>query len=106
MDRRSFVALLIPAVAAAGCSKQRRSGKAAGSKAPKGPQGFGGMMAKEWAKDLTATSPEKRVRACKELANMGPAASSAVPALQRAAKDKNPAVSSAARDAIAAIRKK
>ncbi|MCS5616768.1 MAG: HEAT repeat domain-containing protein [Planctomycetota bacterium] len=106
MDRRSFVALLVPAVVAAGCSKPRRSRQGAGSKAPKGPQGFGGMMAKEWAKDLTAASPEKRVRAAKELANMGSAAASALPALERAAKDKNPAVSAAARDAIAAIRKR
>lgn len=105
MDRRSFVCLLIPAAVAVGCSKPQRSRQGAGSTAPKGPQGFGGMMAKEWAKDLTAASPEKRVRAAKELANMGSAAASALPALERAAEDKNAAVNAAARDAIAAIRK-
>jgi len=36
---------------------------------------------------------------------MGPAAKSALPALEKAAKDKNKDVSSAAKQAIAAIRK-
>jgi len=111
MNRRSLVHLLLPLVALAGCSKPRRrraglSGLPSGPATRlKGPQGFGGMMAKEWAKDLGDASAEKRVRAAQELANMGPAAKSALPALEKAARDKNGEVSAAAKRAIAAIRK-
>ena len=109
VHRRSLLTLvvlaLLPGLAAVGCSKPRAARPMPGSKAPKGPQGFGSMMAKEWAKDLAAASPEKRVRAAKELANMGPSAASALPALKRAAEDKNAQVSAAARAAIAEIRK-
>lgn len=100
--RRTWLSLLVPALVAAGCSKQSRPG----GKRPKGPQGFGNMMAKEWTKDLGDKSAEKRVRAANELGNMGKAATSALPALERAAKDKDPKVSAAAKQAIAAIRKK
>lgn len=102
MRRRRFLALFSPAVIMAGCAESRGRGRA---KRPKGPQGFGNMMAKEWAKDLGDKSPEKRARAAKELANMGPAAKTALPALERAAKDKNKDVAAAAKQAIAAIRK-
>ena len=100
--RRTWLSLLVPALVATGCSKQSRRG----GNRPKGPQGFGNMMAKEWTKDLGDKSAEKRVRAANELANMGKAATSALPALERAAKDKDPKVSAAAKQAIAAIRKK
>jgi len=109
MRRRAAlgVMLLLPLSAGlvAGCSggTKRRGGS---SRQPKGPQGFGNMMAKEWTKDLGDKSPEKRLRAANELANMGKAATSALPALERAAKDNDPRVASAAKDAIAAIRKK
>lgn len=102
MRRRTLLSLLVPAVMTAGCSDAKGRSRA---KRPKGPQGFGTMMAKEWAKDLGDKSPEKRARAAKELANMGPAAKSALPALERAAKDQNKDVAAAARQAIAAIRK-
>lgn len=128
--RRALLATIVPvaAVLAAGCSKPNRArvskGPKNGSKTapsglsglpsgpgsmrnrPKGPQGFGNMMAKEWAKDLGDKSAEKRLRAATELANMGPGAASALPALERAAKDTNPQVSAAAKQAIAAIRRK
>ncbi len=103
--RRTWLALLVPALAASGCSKQTRRGSGPAGNRPKGPQGFGNMMAKEWTKDLGDKSPEKRLRAANELANMGKAATSALPALERAAKDKDPKVSAAAKQAIAAIRK-
>jgi hypothetical protein len=103
MKRRSWLCLAV--LVATGCSKPKRRGSAGPANRPKGPQGFGNMMAKEWAKDLADKSPEKRARAARELANMGPAAKSALPALEKAAKDKNKNVSSAAKQAIAAIRK-
>lgn len=106
MRRRTLLAVVIPVVAA-GCAKPSRRRRQAGpANRPKGPQGFGNMMAKEWAKDLGDASPEKRARAARELANMGPAATSALPALERAAKDANAEVSAAAKQAIASIRKR
>ena len=51
-------------------------------------------------------APEKRARAARELANMGAAATSALPALEKATKDSNSEVSAAAKQAIAAIRKR
>ena len=102
--RRAWLSLLVPAAVIAGCSKPAR--RSPGANRPKGPQGFGNMMAKEWTKDLGDKSAEKRIRAANELGNMGKAATSALPALERAAKDKDPKVASAAKDAIAAIRKK
>lgn len=104
MRRRSLLGLLVSASLLGGCSDSRSRSRTR-AKRPKGPQGFGGMMAKEWAKDLGDKSPEKRVRAANELANMGPAAKSALPALERAAKDGNKDVATAAKQAIAAIRK-
>lgn len=104
MKRRTWLCLAL--LSATGCSKAKRRGSSSGpANRPKGPQGFGNMMAKEWAKDLSDKSPEKRARAARELGNMGPAAKSALPALEKAAKDKNKDVSSAAKQAIAAIRK-
>ena len=102
MRRRSLLGLLVSVSLLPGCSESRSRVRA---RRPKGPQGFGNMMAKEWAKDLGDKSPEKRARAAKELANMGPAAKSALPALERAAKDGNKDVAAAAKQAIAAIRK-
>lgn len=103
--RRLWLSLLVSAAVGAGCSKPSRSGPGSMGNRPKGPQGFGNMMAKEWTKDLGDKSPEKRLRAANELANMGKAASSALPALERATKDKDPKVSAAAKQAITAIRK-
>lgn len=102
MRRRTLLALIVPGAALAGCADSKGGGRA---KRSQGPQGFGGMMAKEWAKDLGDKSPEKRARAARELATMGPAAKSALPALERAAKDRNQDVAAAAKQAIAAIRK-
>jgi hypothetical protein len=105
MNRRSLLCLLAPLATLAGCSKPQSRGPGGLANRPKGPQGFGNMMAKEWTKDLASKSPEKRTRAARELANMGPAAKSALPALQKAAQDTNKDVAQAAKQAIAAIRK-
>jgi hypothetical protein len=103
MKRRSLLGLGL--VAVTGCSKAKRRKAAGPANRPTGPQGFGGMLAKEWTKDLADKSPEKRIRAARELGNMGPAAKSALPALERAAQDKNRDVSAAAKQAIVAIRR-
>jgi len=99
MKRRSWLCLAV--LVATGCSKPKRRGSAGPANRPKGPQGFGNMMAKEWAKDLADKSPEKRARAARELANMGPAAKSALPALEKAAKDKKRFASSESRERAA-----
>lgn len=106
LRRRAWLSILVPLALVAGCSKPSRRSPGPTGKRPKGPQGFGNMMAKEWTKDLGDKSPEKRLRAAKELANMGSAAKSALPALERASKDENSQVSDAAKQAIAAIRRK
>jgi HEAT repeat protein len=64
-----------------------------------------GLMVDAWLPDLSNPSADKRINAAKELGNMGPAAKSALPALEKLASDKNPSVAAAAKSAIAAIRK-
>jgi hypothetical protein len=107
--RRSFLPLLVsPLVAFVGCAeskKKSRSG-AQGAKRPKGPQTMGNLMVDAWKQDLADKSPDKRIRAARELGNMGSSAKSALPALQKAAGDKNKDVAAAAKAAIAAIGKK
>lgn len=108
MRRRAAlgVMLLVPMAAGlvTGCSggSKRRGGSA---RQPKGPQGFGNLMVPEWIKDLGDKSADKRLRAAQELGNMGPAAKAALPALEKAARDKDSRVSAAAKKAIAAIKR-
>jgi len=108
MRRRAAlgVMLLLPLSAGlvAGCSggTKRRGGS---SRQPKGPQGFGNLMVPEWIKDLADKSADKRLKAAQELGNMGPAAKAALPALERATRDKDSRVSAAAKKAIASIKR-
>ena len=116
LHRRSLLPLFLgPFLAAAsGCSetkKKSRSGPQGpkgppGAKRPKGPQTMGNLMVDAWKQDLADTSPDKRIRAARELGNMGSAAKSALPALQKAAGDKNKDVAAAAKAAITSIGKK
>jgi len=76
------------------------------AKRPKGPQTMGNLMVDAWKQDLADSAPEKRIRAARELGNMGSSAKSALPALQKAAGDPNKDVAAAAKAAIAAIGKK
>lgn len=62
-------------------------------------------MVDAWKQDLASSSSDKRIRAAKELANMGSSAKSALPALETMAGDRNPQVAAAAKAAIAAIRR-
>jgi hypothetical protein len=77
-----------------------------GSNRPKGPQTMGNLMVDAWQKDLGDTSADKRIRAARELGNMGSSAKSALPALQKAAADTNKEVAAAAKAAIASIGRK
>jgi hypothetical protein len=76
------------------------------AKRPKGPQTMGNLMVDAWQNDLGDTSPAKRIKAARELGNLGSSAKSALPALQKAAGDTNKDVAAAAKAAITAIGKK
>jgi HEAT repeat protein len=67
---------------------------------------MGNLMVDAWQKDLADASPDKRIRAARELGNMGSSAKAALPALQKAAGDQNKDVAAAAKAAIASIGKK
>jgi len=67
---------------------------------------MGNLMVDAWQKDLADASPDKRIRAARELGNMGSSAKSALPALQKAAGDPNKDVASAAKAAMTSIGKK
>ncbi len=69
----------------------------------KGPQTMRVLMVDAWKTDLSSTSPDKKIRACEELGNMGSSAKSVLPDLQKIASDRNPKVAAAAKAAIAAI---
>jgi len=47
MNRRFLLNLLVPLTTLAGCSKSSSRGPGGLANRPKGPQGFGNMMAKE-----------------------------------------------------------
>jgi len=101
----SFAAPLLAVVS--GCSKnQKTAGFGPNGKRPKGPQTMGNLMVDAWRQDLGDKVVDKRIRAARELGNMGPAAKSALPALRKAAGDTNKEVAAAAKAAIASIGKK
>jgi hypothetical protein len=96
----------------AGCSakKKKRGGLnslpagARAAKRPKGPQTMGNLLLDSYIEDLGGHSVENRLRAARELAAMGGDAKKALPALEKMAADRNPQLSSAAKEAAAAIR--
>ena len=107
--RRTLLPLLLsPLVSFVGCAETKNKSRpgAQGAKRPKGPQTMGNLMVDAWKQDLAHKSPDKRIRAARELGNMGSSAKAALPALQKAAGDKNKDVAAAAKAAIASIGKK
>jgi hypothetical protein len=111
MSRRVCLAALV----VGGCSS--KSSKGPTNKLPgsysrsdrprtKGPQTMGRLMFDSYVKDLDSPSPQSRVRAATELGNMGADAKAALPKLEKLAGDKDKAVSTAAKQAIQAIRRK
>ena len=109
MRRRTLLPLLVsPLVAFVGCAETKKKSRSGpqGAKRPKGPQTMGNLMVDAWKQDLADKSPDKRIRAARELGNMGSSAKAALPALQKAAGDKNKDVAAAAKAAIASISKK
>ena len=110
MRRRTWLAVVV--AMAAGCSGGRKKPKASAAssgprgKRPKGPQTMSNLLVDAHIADLRSDSAEKRIKAANELGNMGSAARSAVPTLEKMAKDSNRQVSAAAKAALLAIRKK
>lgn len=101
MQRRAWLAMVL--MAAAGCSSATK--KKSARKRPKGPQTMGGLLLDAYIDDLKSPSSEKRINAARELANMGSGAKKAVPVLEKMAADKNSKVATAAKQALASIRK-
>lgn len=73
-------------------------------KQPKGPRTMSNLLVDAYISDLGSPSPEKRIRAAEELANIGAEAKSALPLLDKLARDADAKVSAAAKRAIKAIR--
>lgn len=110
MRRRTW--LVAVAALAAGCSsgRKKRGGKSAApgprGKRPKGPPTMSNLLVDGYISDLGSDSAAKRIKAAHELGNMGATARSAVPALEKMAKDSDRQVSAAAKAALLAIRKR
>jgi len=116
VNRRLFVTSLfaIALAAPAGCSgKKNVSGGldrlpagAPAAKRPKGPQTMGNLLLDAYIDDLKSPQADKKIRAARELGMMGADAKKALPALEALARDTNPEVSAAAKQAVTAIRKR
>ena len=122
IPRRAWFAALLAAAGCSGTKKATRSTKKSGSKSrvpsekaaaawnrkhrPQGPQTFSNLLkADSWIEDLDKPDSKTRITAAKQLGNMGRSAQSALPKLEKLAKDKDASVAKAAQQAIAAIRK-
>jgi len=113
--RLAVSCLVVIAVAAlAGCSGKKKvqggldrlpAGSPA-AKRPKGPQTMGNLLLDSYIDDLKSPQADKKIRAAQELGMMGADAKKALPALESLARDKNPQVSAAAKQAVTAIRKR
>ena len=94
-----------------GCSKASKSGldalpRSRAAKRPQGPQTMGNLLLDSYIQDLGSGQLDTRLRAARELGNMGADAKKALPALEKMAGDKNAKASGAAKEAIAAIRRR
>lgn len=98
------VALLAGLAALAGCTAKKRPAKQGRRPtAGKGPKTMGSLLLDSYIADLNTGSTESRITAAKELANMGPAAKAAVPALRRLAGHADAKLAAAAKAAIESI---
>jgi hypothetical protein len=66
---------------------------------------MGNLVVDAYVTDLKKGPREKKIAAARHLAAMGSSAKAAVPTLQSLAADKDASVSSAAKEALAAIKK-
>jgi HEAT repeat protein len=94
-----------------GCSKAAKSGldalpRSRAAKRPQGPQTMGNLLLDSYIEDLGSGQLDARLRAARELGNMGADAKKALPALEKMAGDNNAKVRDAAKEAIAAIRRR
>jgi len=102
---------VVIATAVPGCSKAQKSGldalpRSRAAKRPQGPQTMGNLLLDSYIEDLGSGRLDTRLRAARELGNMGGDAKKALPALEKMAGDKNAQASGAAKEAIAAIRRR
>ena len=67
---------------------------------------MGNLLLDSYIDDLKSPQADKKIRAAQELGMMGADAKKALPALESLARDKNPQVSAAAKQAVTAIRKR
>jgi hypothetical protein len=67
---------------------------------------MGDMLLKSYIADLKSTSKQKQLTAARELGNMGPTASGAVPALEKLAGGGDAEVRAAAKAAVTAIKRR
>jgi hypothetical protein len=114
MQRRHVFAVL--GLLALGCSQEsaKKKGGLGGSytrskgrsRLDKGPQTMGDMLLKSYIADLKSTSKQKQLTAARELGNMGPTASGAVPALEKLAGGGDAEVRAAAKAAVTAIKRR
>lgn len=67
---------------------------------------MGNLLLDSYIDDLKSPQAEKKIRAAQELGMMGADAKKALTTLESLARDKNPQVSAAAKQAVTAIRKR
>jgi hypothetical protein len=106
MQRRTC--LVVALALMAGCSGTKAAGKKSrgqAGKRPKGPKTMGNLLVEGYVADLKNGSAESRITAANELAAMGSAAKAALPALGPLTTHADAKVSTAAKKAIAAIKK-
>jgi hypothetical protein len=114
MQRRHvFVALGLLALGCSQGSTKKKGGlggsftKSKGrSRLDKGPQTMGDMLLKSYVADLKGTSKQKQLTAARELGNMGPGATDALPALEKLTGGGDAEVRAAAKAAVAAIKRR
>jgi hypothetical protein len=114
MQRRHVFAAL--GLLALGCSQgsTKKKGGLGGSytkskgrsRLDKGPQTMGDMLLKSYIADLKGTSKQKQLTAARELGNMGPTASNALPTLEKLTGGGDAEVRAAAKAAVTAIRRR
>jgi hypothetical protein len=102
----AVIAVVLP-----GCSKGPTSGldalpRSRAATRPQGPQTMSNLLLDSYIEDLGSGQLDTRLRAARELGNMGADAKKALPALEKMAGDKNAKVRDAAKEAIAAIRRR
>lgn len=88
----------------AGCSSKKTKGRSRRGD-NRDPSRFGSLLMDSYIKDLKQGPVSKQISAANELANMGSKAKSALPLLEKLSKNPDEKLSSAAKTAIASIKR-